>query len=706
MMLSVVPIQCLAVEASDNNNQLEGNKNGIPISTKEELNNIRYDLSSDYYLCNDIIFDDSDFSEGGAFYNNGEGWIPIGAGYLPLKVTNKDEFDQYKSQYGTLYYKNSSFSYCSAYEYDDFYSTYYYKETFTGNFDGNGYSIKNLHITTNNRKYSGLFGIAKGEICDLGIVDCNIDITNTHDRIEFGAIVAYGQDIHGCYATGKINITTAKNKGNGYIGGITGYSVNISECANYANINVSGDAYVGGIVGLSCADSKSYIENCYNAGDIKSRSWIGDDWSGGIVGNWQRGIVKNCYNVGKSCFAITSRIYGDTDKLRNLYYLSSECEYPFSDYNTALHKYAKTYDEMILNDTYQGYDFDNIWTYGDSTYPYPILARLGEIDVVVNDKNPCAKGHNFSAWEFVDNATHKRICKNNPNHVELVQHNYSNEWTIDKKATCTENGSKSHHCMNCSAKKDITTIPKEHSYSNKWTTDKKATCTKAGSKSHHCTKCSAKKDVTTIKATGHSTKNYTTKATLSSNGKVQAKCTKCNKITKTTTIYRPTKFILSTTKYTYNGKVKTPSLTVKAANGKTISSSNYTVTKSSGRKNVGKYTYKIVFKGNYSGTKSVSFVINPKSTSVSKLKATSKGFKATWKKQSTQTSGYQIQYSTSSKFKNPKTVTVSNNKSTSKSIKKLKSKKKYYVRVRTYRKVSGTKYYSSWSSSKRVTTKR
>lgn len=95
----------------------------------------------------------------------------------------------------------------------------------------------------------------------------------------------------------------------------------------------------------------------------------------------------------------------------------------------------------------------------------------------------------------------------------------------------------------------------------------------------------------------------------------------------------------------------------------------------------------------------------PKSTSISKLTNGKKQFKVTWKKKSGVT-GYQIQYATDSKFKkNKTTVTVKGAKSTSKTIKKLKSKKKYYVRVRTYKTVNGKKVYSSWSKVKSVKTK-
>lgn len=167
---------------------------------------------------------------------------------------------------------------------------------------------------------------------------------------------------------------------------------------------------------------------------------------------------------------------------------------------------------------------------------------------------------------------------------------------------------------------------------------------------------------------------------------------------------------LSSTSYTYNGKTKTPSVTVKDSKGRKLKNgTDYTVKYSSGRKNVARYAVKVTFKGNYTGSKTVYYYIVPKSTSISKVSALKKGFKLSWKKQKTQTTGYQIQYSTSSKFKKAKTVNVSKNKTTSKSVKKLSSKKKYYVRVRTYKtvKIDGKtkKVYSSWSKTKTVKTK-
>lgn len=231
------------------------------------------------------------------------------------------------------------------------------------------------------------------------------------------------------------------------------------------------------------------------------------------------------------------------------------------------------------------------------------------------------------------------------------------------------------------------------------------TCTEQGYTTYTCS-CGDSYIDNYVAATGHTYKATTTKATTSKNGSIVTKCSVCGTVKSKTTIYYPKTITLSSTTYTYDGKVKKPSVTVKDSKGNKIASSNYTVSYSSGRKNVGKYTVTIKFKGNYSGTVKKTFTIKPKNTSISKISAKSKGFTVKWKKYTTQTTGYQIQYSTSSKFSNAKTVTVSKNSTTSKTISKLKAKKKYYVRIRTYKTVSGTKYYSSWSKAKTVTTKK
>lgn len=160
---------------------------------------------------------------------------------------------------------------------------------------------------------------------------------------------------------------------------------------------------------------------------------------------------------------------------------------------------------------------------------------------------------------------------------------------------------------------------------------------------------------------------------------------------------------LSTSTYTYSGKVKTPGVKV-SVNGTVLTKENYSVSYGKGRKNVGKYTVKVTLKNDYAGSKTVSFKINPKGTSVKHLKKGVRAFKPTWKKQTKQISGYQVQYSTKKSFKSAKIKNVSPKKKSTWVIKQKKHKK-YYVRVRTYKKVGKTKYYSSWSSAKSVKTK-
>lgn len=171
-------------------------------------------------------------------------------------------------------------------------------------------------------------------------------------------------------------------------------------------------------------------------------------------------------------------------------------------------------------------------------------------------------------------------------------------------------------------------------------------------------------------------------------------------------IAKPKTAVLSATKYVYNGYRKTPTVIVKDADGKKlVNGTDYKVTYQSGRVYVGKYYVKVTYINKYAdyGTKKLYFVINPRSTSIYKLTPGDNKFTVTINKRTTQTTGYQVMYSTSSKFSSYKTYKIKNtyNKVTLKGL----NKKKYYVKVRTYKVVNGVTYYSSWSSVKTVTTK-
>jgi len=297
-----------------------------------------------------------------------------------------------------------------------------------------------------------------------------------------------------------------------------------------------------------------------------------------------------------------------------------------------------------------------------------------------------------------------------------------------------------HECSRCHDKKDeaahdygsdnvcdtcgyYKTVP--HTHNLTLVAAKAATCTEGGKEAYYkCEGCGkfyedvlGTKEITDLASWGniakiaHTTKQTVTKATPTANGKIVNYCSVCKKTLSTTVIPKASSIKLKATSLTYNGKVRTPKVIVKDRTGKTlVKNTDYTVSYAKGRKYVGKYAVKITFKGKYSGTKTLYFTIKPKATSISSLKAGSKKFTVKWKKQAIQTTGYQVQYSASSKFSKAKTVTVGKNTTVSKKISKLSGKKKYYVRVRTYKtvKINGKsiRIYSGWSKAKTVTTKK
>ena len=245
-----------------------------------------------------------------------------------------------------------------------------------------------------------------------------------------------------------------------------------------------------------------------------------------------------------------------------------------------------------------------------------------------------------------------------------------------------------------------------------------ATCIKAktckvcgvtsGKKLGHKYSNSCDTSCNTCKATRkiiHSYKTVTKKATTTANGYTVKRCSVCKKETGKTTIYKASKITLSATSYTYDGKVKKPTVTVKDAKGNKIASSNYTITYASGRKNVGTYKVTVKFKGKYSGTKTLTFKINPVKTTVSKLTAAKKSLKVIVTKKTTQVTGYEVQYSTNKNFKSAKIKTLTSYKKNTLSLSGLTAKKTYYVRVRTYKTVGGKKVYSAWSTAKSMKTK-
>ena len=283
----------------------------------------------------------------------------------------------------------------------------------------------------------------------------------------------------------------------------------------------------------------------------------------------------------------------------------------------------------------------------------------------------------------------------------------SSGWIVDKAASIGVKGSKHKECTVCKKVLETAEIPALSRISIS-----KASVTLSTSTYAYDGK--AKKPGVTVKLNGKTLKNGTDyTVSYSNNTKVgTAKVTITGKgnytgsVSKTYSIKNDFKkaTISGISNKSYTGKNITQSVTVKFS-GKTLKNgTDYTVSYSN-NKNIGTATVKIAGKGSYTGTITKTFKINPAKQEIQKLTAKSKAFFVDWAQKGSAT-GYEIQYATNSKFTSAKKVTIKNNKTDKTTVSKLSGKKKYYVRVRSYTTVKGTKYYGAWSASKSVTTKK
>ena len=283
----------------------------------------------------------------------------------------------------------------------------------------------------------------------------------------------------------------------------------------------------------------------------------------------------------------------------------------------------------------------------------------------------------------------------------------SSGWIVDKAASIGVKGSKHKECTVCKKVLETAEIPALSRISIS-----KASVTLSTSTYAYDGK--AKKPGVTVKLNGKTLKNGTDYTVSYSNNtkvgtatvKITGKGNYTGSVSKTYNIKNNFKkaTISGISNKSYTGKNITQSFTVKY-NGKTLKKgTDYTVSYLS-NKNIGTATVKVTGKGSYAGTITKTFKINPAKQEIQKLTAKSKAFFVDWAQKGSAT-GYEIQYATNSKFTSAKKVTITNNKTDKTTISKLSGKKKYYVRVRSYTTVKGTKYYGAWSASKSVTTKK
>lgn len=333
-----------------------------------------------------------------------------------------------------------------------------------------------------------------------------------------------------------------------------------------------------------------------------------------------------------------------------------------------------------------------------------------------------ALGHTYGISEVVkptcDNDGYTKftcsVCGDSYSKViNATGHKYNDKIV---SASCDKSGYTLHTCENCGdIYKDNFTSPLGHDYTSQTV---KPTCETDGEKTFTCTRCGDTyteviKAQTEIKAKGHVAGDWITDkaAAVGVKGRKHRSCMVCGAVVESADIpalspksISSASVSLSIATYSFDGKVKTPSVTVKLGSTALRKGIDYVVSYSN-NKNVGKATVVITGKGLYAGTITRTFVINPAKQEIQKLTAKSKGFYIDYATKGHAT-GYEIQYATNSSFSGAKKTVITSNKTDKVTVSKLSGNKKYYVRVRTYTTVNGIKYYGAWSAVKTVTTKK
>ena len=274
------------------------------------------------------------------------------------------------------------------------------------------------------------------------------------------------------------------------------------------------------------------------------------------------------------------------------------------------------------------------------------------------------------------------------------------EGKITTQATCKAKGVKTYTCTVCSDTKteDVAVDPDNHTGETETKNKKEATCGEEGYTGDTCCKdCGVKlSSGETVPATGSHTWDegkLTKQATTSANGTLTYTCTTCGD-TYIDVIYKASSISLAETSYVYTGGAKEPAVTVYDSEGNVIDSSNYTVAYTN-NKNVGTATATVTFKNYYKGSLTADYTIIPATPAAPTVAAASTGLKLTWTADTTVT-GYQIYRSVDgggySKIK-----TISNTSTTSYTDTSAASGSTYTYKIRAYKKVDGTNYFSEYS---------
>lgn len=387
-------------------------------------------------------------------------------------------------------------------------------QSFQGIFDGDGHTIIGLYVDeTEDCRVAGLFGHLSGghynvEIKNLTVSGAQIitwntgvDYNNNPSMSGILAADATGSNvrIENCHVSGTVT-------GVAYAGGMTGYSLYATYENCSADVTVVGYAQTGGFVGVA---HDSSFQDCSVKGTVTSQGWTtggfaghtrwntevshclssckvsGDDWNtGGFVGYAEEGTMI-CNSIARG--DVHSTVTGWDPKVGGFAGVNNSSTIQNCHAGGAV----TTAHTSIPAGGFLGACSGDAVTGGCS------------FDKTKNENLSGVGGTGSSGTNSISGATTDKVEAN------ICQdyyggHSYSSEWTVDTEADCTKAGSKSHHCMRCGEKGDITEILAEGHRFTSYVSDHNATCSQNGTETAACDNC-GKKDIREIagSALGH-----------------------------------------------------------------------------------------------------------------------------------------------------------------------------------------------------------
>lgn len=489
------------------------------IASATQLHCVRDYPDAHFKLVRDIQFTDTDFMEGGMFYNGGQGWLPIG--------TDQDA-------------------------------------PFTGIFDGGNHTIDGLYINItatpiNSKIFAGLFGYGSGcTITNLHLKATRMHVDAEGTPVFAGGVIGYICDgsVTKCSNDGNITVKTEKYA---TVGGIAGSNdgAQIDQCYNAANISTSdcGSGACGGIAGDILR--KARITNCLNTGNLTSGSNIG-----GIVGYSRLSeiSVMHCYHIG---VLSSSGLDGDSDtNVSDTYYLKIPVGIPeeVAGYASGI---GLTGTEMMRAESFSGFDFTDVWTMeGNPEYPYPELKALpiqyqkellgmsiltepdkttyfekelldvsggtlllryaGNVRDVIHISHDMVSGFDSeTAGELTIYVSH---CGFEDSFPVTVIHNYTA--TIVSPG-CTTQGYTTYSCACGDSYATAYQDPLGHDM-DEWVIINKPSCTSAGTKRRECTRC-YHMETAAVNASGHDLGDWivVTEPSAYADGEERRSCNSC-----------------------------------------------------------------------------------------------------------------------------------------------------------------------------------